>query len=174
MAQIPLTEKNSQNSVAAVMSEAREPASSNAGKANVAASDAVLRPIKGSQIRLTKNLTELRAAPSAESTSLATLKAGISVRVIKPGKQWSQVVVARSYPVWVYETFLQDTGNGTGTIKGDNVNIRPRPSTDKSLSPALGQLNNNDSVSIVLKRSPWIQIIPAQVLPAWVASKDIE
>lgn len=135
---------------------------------------AVLKPVKGTQIRLTKNLTELRAAPNVQSASLATLKAGVSIRVIKPGKQWSQVVVARSYPVWVYETFLQNNGNGTGTIKGDKVNIRPRPSTDKSLSPALGQLNNNDSVSIVLKRSPWIQIIPAQVLPAWVASKDIE
>lgn len=135
---------------------------------------AELKPVKGTKIRLTKNLTELRAAPDLQSTSLATLKAGISIRVIEPGEQWSQVVVARSYPVWVYETFLKDNGNGTGTIKGDNVNIRPRPSTDKLLSPALGQLNNNDSVSIVLKRSPWVQIIPAQVLPAWVASKDIE
>lgn len=135
---------------------------------------AVLEPVKGTQIRLTKSLTELRSAPNLQSASLATLKAGVSVRVIKPGEPWSQVIIAKSYPVWVHGTFLQDNGNGTGTIKGNKVNIRPRPSTDKTLSPALGQLNNNDSVSIVLKRSPWVQIIPAQVLPAWVASKDLE
>ncbi len=170
MAQKSIKE-TSQNTVAVAKNEVKKTAT---GKADTSTSVAVLKPVKGTQIRLTTKLTELRAAPSVQSTSLATLKAGVSVRVIKPGKKWSQVVVARSYPVWVYETFLQNTGNGTGTIKGDNVNIRPRPSTDKSLSPALGQLNNNDSVSIVLKRSPWVQIIPAQVLPAWVASKDIE
>ncbi len=127
-----------------------------------------------SQIRLVKNLTSLKATPSAQAASLASLKPGTSIRVIKPGKQWSQVVVARSYPVWVYETFVLDKQNGTGKIKGDKVNIRPRPSTDNKISPALGQLSNGENVSIVLKRSPWVQIIPAQALPAWVASKDIE
>jgi len=130
--------------------------------------------LEGSQIRLIKTLSTLRATPDVQGASLASLKPGTSIRVIKPGKIWSQVMVARSYPVWVYETFLIDKGQGAGTIKGNTVNIRPRPSTDKALSPALGQLNEGDSVSIVLKRSPWVQIIPSQPLPAWIASKDIE
>lgn len=167
------SKEKDQNSVAKVDDNEKKTTANADSKVEVPA-PAALKPVNETQISLTKNLTELRAAPDFQATSLATLKAGISIRVIKPGKQWSQVVVARSYPVWVYETFLHDNDDGTGRIKGDRVNIRPRPSTNELLSPALGQLNDNDSVTIVLKRSPWIQVIPARVLPAWVASIDIE
>jgi hypothetical protein len=129
---------------------------------------------KNSSIQLSNKLTVLRAAPDEKSVQVHTLTSGTSIRTIKTVKEWSQVMVSRSYPVWVYETFLIDLGNGVGKIKGTNVNIRPSASTNNSTSPPLGQLNEGDRVSIVLKRSPWVQILPSQPFPAWVKSKDIQ
>lgn len=127
-----------------------------------------------SNTQRTKQLTALRAAPNATSISLMSLKSGTSLKILQSRPDWSKVLVLDSYPVWVYETFLKDQGDGIGIIKGSNVNIRPQPSTDKLASPALGQLSDGDIVSLVLKRSPWIQILPAQPFPAWVATRDIK
>jgi hypothetical protein len=129
---------------------------------------------KNPRIQLSNKLITLRAAPNEDSALVHTLKSGTSIRTIKIVKEWSQVMVARSYPVWVYETFLIDLGNGAGKIKGTNVNIRPSASTNNSTSPPLGQLNEGDRVSIVLKRSPWVQILPSQPFPAWVKTRDMQ
>lgn len=109
---------------------------------------------KNSRIKLSNKLATLRAAPNEDSTQFHTLKSGTSIRTIKTVKEWSQVMAARSYPVWAYETFLIDLGNGAGKIKGTNVNIRPSASTNNSNSPPLGQLNDGDRLSIVLKSGP--------------------
>lgn len=129
---------------------------------------------KGSSIHLSNKTTVLRAAPDINSAQVYTLKSGASVRAIKTSKEWTQIMVARSYPVWVYETFLNDLGDGVGQIKGNNVNIRPSTSTDNNISPPLGQLNDGDRVSVISKRSPWVQIMPPHPFPAWVKTQDIQ
>ncbi|MCP4011397.1 MAG: hypothetical protein GY726_18000 [Proteobacteria bacterium] len=127
-----------------------------------------------SRIHLSNKMTVLRAAPDLNSAQVLTLKAGTSVRAISTRNEWTQIMVPRSYPVWVYETFLQDLGDGKGKIKGNRVNIRPSASTNNQTSPPLGQLNNGQRVAIVSKRSPWIQIVPPQPFPAWVITRDIQ
>jgi len=132
------------------------------------------QPEPNSRIRLSKISTPLRAAPNLKATQVSILKSGTSVRAIQTQDDWIQVVVARSYPVWVYETFLRDLGNGSAEIKGNKVNIRPAASTDNRTSPPLGQLNNGARVSIVSRQSPWVQILPSQPFPAWVKSEDMQ
>lgn len=127
-----------------------------------------------SRIHLSNKTTVLRAAPDLNSAQVLTLKTGTSVRAINTQNEWTQIMVPRSYPVWVYETFLQDLGNGNGKIKGNNVNIRPSASTNNQTSPPLGQLNDGQRVAIVSKRSPWVQIMPPQPFPAWVITRDIQ
>ncbi len=115
----------------------------------------------------------LRATPNTNATSLATIPVGTKLDALETKGEWSKVVIKESYPLWVYEAYVDDEGNGIGTIKGQNVNIRPSPSTDNITSPALGQLNTGDKIAIVERRSPWVKIIPPQALPAWVMTKDI-
>lgn len=119
-------------------------------------------------------LTELRAAPDINASSVATIKVGANVKTLETYETWSKVIIEKSYPVWVYADFLTDEGKGIGTIKGENVNIRPSPSTDNKTSPSLGHMNTGERVAIVLKRGSWVKIIPSQAFPAWVASKDIK
>lgn len=116
----------------------------------------------------------LRAAPDDNSMQVYVLKAGASIEKLKSLKNWTQVLVAEPYPVWVHESLINELGNGAGTIKGDYVNMRPAASTDNARSPALGQLNNGESVSIILKRSPWIQIMPPRAFPAWMKTEDTQ
>lgn len=123
--------------------------------------------------RISKNLTTLQAAPAANSVKLLSIQPGTSIQVLKTSGDWARVRVQGNYPVWVYETFLNDNGDGTGDIKGNNVNIRPSASTDNRTSPALGQLNQGARVTIVQKRKPWIQIIPAKPFPGWLRLRDI-
>jgi hypothetical protein len=127
-----------------------------------------------SRIHLSNKTTVLHAAPNMDSVQVYTLKAGVSVRAIQTSGDWTQILVSRSYPVWVYETFIEDLGNGKGKIKGSKVNIRPSASMNKQTSPPLGQLNDGQRVSIVTIRSPWVQVMPPEPFPAWVISSDIQ
>lgn len=127
-----------------------------------------------SRIHVSNRTTILHAAPDANSTQVFTLKAGVSVRATKTSDGWTQIIVPRSYPVWVYETFLQDLGKGKGMIKGSNVNIRPSTSTNNRISPPLGQLNDGQYVSIITRRDSWVQIMPPEPFPAWVITRDIQ
>ena len=120
-----------------------------------------------------KDSTVLRATPDINATSLTVIPVGTKLKALETRGEWSKVVVDESYPVWVYEAYVVDEGKGIGTIQGQNVNIRPRASTDDKISPALGQLNTGDKVAIVEKSSPWVKIIPPQALPAWVKTEDI-
>lgn len=117
---------------------------------------------------------ELRASPNVLATSVATIKTGASVKTLETLNGWSKVMVEKSYPVWVYEDFINDEGKGIGSINGENVNIRPSPSTNNETSPPLGQLNNGEKVAIVLKRGAWVKIVPTKPFPAWAASADVE
>jgi hypothetical protein len=127
-----------------------------------------------SRIHLSNKTTVLHAAANMDSAQVYTLKAGVSVRAIQTSGDWTQILVSRSYPVWVYETFLEDLGNGKGKIKGSNVNIRPSTSTNNQTSPPLGQLSEGQRVSIIVKRGPWVQVMPPEPFPAWVITSDIQ
>ena len=127
-----------------------------------------------SRIYLSNKTTILHAAPDLNSAQVLTLKAGTSVRALSVQNEWTQIMVSRSFPVWVYESFLQDLGEGKGIIKGNNVNIRPTASQDNHSSPPLGQLNDGQRVRIVSRRNPWIQVMPPQPFPAWVITQDIQ
>jgi len=110
----------------------------------------------------------LKAAPNEAAATIITLQAGTGFKLIKRGKSWSKIQLGQPFPVWVHETLLTDLGNGKGEIKGNNVNIRPAPSTDKTRSPALGQLNKGDVVTIRSRRAPWVEILSARPFPGWV------
>jgi SH3-like domain-containing protein len=118
--------------------------------------------------------TVLHAAPDANSVQISTLEAGVPVRRIQTSTGWTQVLVSRSYPVWVYETFLENLNDGQGIIRGSNVNIRPSASTNDSISPPLGQLEDGQRVDIITRYDSWVQIMPPEPFPAWVFTQDIQ
>jgi hypothetical protein len=151
-----------------------EPRPAVSKKANKDNKIPVARAEKPNQIKLSKAQTILRAAPDERSIQVNILKAGTSIRVIKSVGEWSQIKITRSYPVWVYATFVKKLGNDVGEIKGSNVNIRPSASTNNLTSPPLGQMNNGDRVSIVQTSGPWLEILPQTPFPAWVKTVDIQ
>lgn len=110
----------------------------------------------------------LKAAPNEASATILSLQPGTKFRLIKRGTHWSKIRLSEPFPVWVHESLLKDLGNGKGEIKGNNVNIRPSPSTDKVRSPALGQLSKGDIVMIRSRRAPWVEILSAAPFPGWV------
>ena len=118
--------------------------------------------------------TNLHAAPDTNSAQVGTLEAGTSVQRIQNSTGWTQILVARSYPVWVYDTFLEFTGNDQGIIRGIHVNVRPAASTNELLSPPLGQLEDGQQVSILSRRGSWTRIMPPEPFPAWVFTRDIQ
>ena len=128
----------------------------------------------GSLIHLSLRETSLYAAANENSAKVLTLEEGTSVRALRRSGDWTQVLVARSYPVWVYETFVVELGNGKGKIKGNKVNIRPSASTNNETSPPLGQLNDGDRIAVVGKKSPWVKVMPSKPFPAWVKTQDLK
>ncbi len=128
----------------------------------------------GSRIHLSSRETSLHAAANENSAKVLTLEEGTSVRALRRSGDWTQVLVARSYPVWVYETFIVELGNGKGKIKGNKVNIRPSASTNNETSPPLGQLNDGDRIAIVSKNRPWVKVMPPKPFPAWVKTQDLK
>lgn len=140
----------------------------------VATTNQTAPKLEAGKKQTSKQMTALRAAPNDSAVSVVTIKSGATVEILEHKNDWSKVLVSKSYPVWIYESFVRDEGEGVGTIKGKNVNIRPSPDTDDKTSPPLGQMNAGEKVVIVMKRSPWVKIMPAKPFPAWVASKDIK
>lgn len=165
---IPVVEITEQKTQVAKVAKTEAPATITKAKSDPNTQGAT--EVKNSSSRW----VELRASPDVLAASLATIKTGAAVKTLETIDGWSKVIVEKSYPVWVYEDFINDEGKGLGTIIGENVNIRPSPSTDSKTSPPLGQLGNGEKVAIVLKRGPWVKIVPAKPFPAWVASADIQ
>ena len=115
----------------------------------------------------------LKAAPNDSAATMISLPAGTEFKLVKRGQRWSKIRITKPFPVWVYETLLNDLGNNKGEIKGNNVNIRPTPSTDKISSPALGQLNEGEIVTIRSRRGPWVEILSAEAFPGWIQNDAI-
>lgn len=116
----------------------------------------------------------LHAAPDPNSAQVGTLEAGTSVQRIQTSTEWTQILVSRSYPLWVYETFLESVDDDQGIIRGKHVNVRPSASANDLISPALGQLEDGQRVSIISRRDSWIQIMPPEPFPVWVFTQDIQ
>ncbi len=144
-----------------------------AAQATIVAED-TKKQSTGVEASSTSRWIELRATPNVLATSLATIKTGATLKTLQTVDGWSKVIVEKSFPVWVYQDFINDEGKGVGVISGENVNIRPSPSTNNETSPPLGQMGDGEKVAIVLKRGAWVKIVPAKPFPAWVVSSDVE
>lgn len=116
----------------------------------------------------------LHAAPDLNSALVGTMESGASVQRIQTSTEWTQILVSRSYPVWVYETFLESVDDDLGIIRGKNVNIRPSASANDLVSPPLGQLEDGQRVDIISRRGSWAQIMPPKPFPVWVFTRDIQ
>ena len=129
-----------------------------------------IQPVEG----MTTTQVNVRAEPSAASTSLGVIGIFIKVQVIgrDASGSWYQVLYAESETGkgWVRAEYVQvnagdeirlvETASGSGRISGmviQKVNVRSGPGTEYEL---LGTLNPNDLVFIIGRDAgnKWIQI----------------
>ena len=115
----------------------------------------------------------LRAQPDATAVSVTSIQADTPLTSLKTRNGWTQVQLAAPYPVWIYASLVEDLGTGQGKVRGNQVNVRPGPSTDNRSAPPLGQLNDGDTVEIIERREAWFHVMPSRAFPAWVKSSEL-
>ena len=90
------------------------------------------------------------------------------VRGLKNG--WAKVDVPESVFVFISRKFVQAGANGTGTVSGTRVNIRPTPSLRE---PPLCQLKKSETVRIVETVGDFYKVIPPAEAYAWISAKFV-
>ncbi len=116
-------------------------------------------------------VVSVRARPSATAIELKILKPNTPLKQIKTKGEWMKVEIPGNYAVWVHGDFINHQ-NGTGTIKGTNVNVRPLPEIRNPDAAPVGRVNTGDKVKVLLARDQWVKVVPEKALPAWIQSKD--
>lgn len=121
---------------------------------------------------VTAKQLRLRAGPGEAYQEVVRLEKGAKVIVlgVHPNDPaWLQVEVPQGYEAWVFGQFVTKGEDGMGTIAGDRVLIRPRPST--RYHQLAGVFRKGDAVRIVgEEKAPdglWYRVVVPRSVPLY-------
>jgi uncharacterized protein YraI len=121
---------------------------------------------------VTAKQLRLRAGPGEAYQEVVRLEKGARVVVlgVHPNDPtWLQVEVPQGYEAWVFGEFLAKGEDGTGTVTGDRVLIRPRPST--RYHQLAGVLRKGDTVRVVGEEKAadgvWYRVVVPRSVPLY-------
>ena len=121
-----------------------------------------------------KESVHIRAGANINFESLGKLNKGGQVVVTGRHYEWYKVQLPAAASAYVRADYVKDTGNTTGTIMTDKVNVRARSNSESS---SLGQMNKGDLVKLVEQVPPrlgggqvngWWKIEPPASAEGWV------
>ena len=90
------------------------------------------------------------------------------VREIKDG--WARIDVPKKIQLFISKKYVKQGANGTGTVTGSSVNVRPTPSLRH---PALCQVKKGDTVKIFGTEGKFFKIGPPEKSSAWISAKYV-
>jgi len=116
-----------------------------------------------------------------QETSLYDKTSGTPFRTISPGTPleiigqdggWARVTLPDGLRTWIFKKFIDITDN-TGVINADAVRVRPKPSTDNTVSPPIGKYRRGDRVEVINSNDEWVEIRAPKQIGAWLKVEDI-
>lgn len=144
------------------ISEATGESATESEEQNAAAEIAASEEVYKSPIALYTN-------PEVRSVLIAILDNKKEVSISKAGDEWSEIVSANGFPVWIHGDFLK-INSGYGLITGQAVNARSVPIITNGT--VVGKLNKGERVAVLDKRKAWYRILAPNRFKAWVKTED--
>jgi hypothetical protein len=121
----------------------------------------------------TNSSATLRVSADPSSATFGNLPEGTPVELIESEGDWTRVTLPAGLKMFVYENFLSVTGD-KGVINGTRVRVRPRPSTDNTISPPVGEYRNGDRVVVLSRNNKWYGVRAPKHIGGWIPSSGIE
>ncbi len=115
--------------------------------------------------------TPAYATRSLSATHIGSLAPGTPVQILATDGAWSSVTAPRGISVWIYGKYVSADA-GVGTITGEKVRLRPKPST-ASDSAMVGHVNRGQKVRVLTVQGDWKRIQPPAGFSAWVPSRRL-
>ena len=109
--------------------------------------------------------------PDPGGAVIAQMKINTPIKIIGSKSGWNMVQVPAGLNVWVWGTFVDETGN-EASINRDRVRIRSLPSTTKE-SDVLGILDSGTVVSVVSRKGDWIRLRVMNSVSGWMRSDHL-
>ncbi|MCC6741283.1 MAG: SH3 domain-containing protein, partial [Planctomycetia bacterium] len=124
----------------------------------------VLGEINGANVNV-------RAGNTMNHRILCVANRGDQVLIAGESGDFFKILAPKSAACWVSAQYVDRSGD-TGTVKGDNVNLRPTPDTSH---PVIGQLQPGDTVRITGQDSigTYFKVEPPKGVYAFVSKKFV-
>ncbi|MEK7467988.1 MAG: SH3 domain-containing protein [Planctomycetota bacterium] len=113
----------------------------------------------------------VRAGNTMNHRIVCVANKGDKVLIAGESGDFFKILAPKSAACWVSAQYIDRSGD-TGTVKGDNINLRPTPDTSH---PVIGQLQPGESVKIVGQDSigTYFKIEPPKGVFAFVSKKFV-
>jgi len=109
----------------------------------------------------------LRAGPNQNFEVLKNLKKGEILKKVSEKYGWTEVELSTDIRLYISRDYISQKGS-LGIINADRVNVRAAPSLNAAV---LGQLNKEDTVSIINSNVDWIEIAAPKGFTGWTKSE---
>ena len=103
---------------------------------------------------------------------LQDIPAGTPVEIIGQEGGWAKFSLPDGLRTWIFSKFISIDGD-QGVINAEAVRVRPKPSTDNSTSPPLGQYKRDERVTVIGQQGDWTEIRAPKSVGAWIKIEDI-
>ena len=122
--------------------------------------------------RVNAERVNIRAGDGANYTILTVAEGGDKLVVLGEEFGWLRVGLPAGLNPWISVDYVKGLpGEAEGTVTGDNVRVRSKPSTN---SDVLGMLSKGKKVKIVGGKEGWHQIAAPAEASAWIFGKYVE
>lgn len=118
---------------------------------------------------------ELRAGPDANYTVVKRAAPGEPLLVVGDRNEHLAVLVPAGYRAFVNREFVALGEDGRGSIKGDAVNLRPKPSLEADYP--IGRLESGRELEVIgaaNAEETWLEVMAPGDIPLWVPDSEVE
>ncbi|MCZ6690245.1 MAG: SH3 domain-containing protein [Planctomycetota bacterium] len=116
---------------------------------------------------VTGDRVNLRAGPSTNDPSLGFASKGDHLTVLASKAGWYQVKCPRKVSLWIHSKFI----TASGQVKGNGVNLRPRPNTTHA---PVGRVGKGEQLKVIsTKTKDWVKVVPPSSATAWISSRYV-
>ncbi len=113
----------------------------------------------------------LRADATIYSESILKLNKQDSLEVVAEFYDWYKVRLPENTAVFIKKDYVALAGEKSGRVRGNNVNIRLRPS-DSSL--IVGKVSRDETVNILTEEFGWYKIEATKNSFGWIHKKFLD
>ena len=107
----------------------------------------------------------LRAGPGRSYEVLLRLPRGTKLHVLEQRGTWYAVSLPEGIPAYVHRSYLDQTEEGWGQVKGQRVQVRVHPSDEAT---SWGAVSAPERVRVLGSHADWVRIQPLPFCRGWV------